>query len=463
MFQSPRGTFDILPADQPYWRHIRDHVEAWCARFGYERIDTPIFEEAALFTHATGQGTDIVEKEMYTFEDRSGDLLALRPEGTPNTLRAYVQHGMASLPQPVRLYYWAPSFRYERPQAGRYRQFWQFGCEAIGEADAAIDAEQIELCVRLYDSLGLRNIQLQLNSIGDATCRPAYIDSLRAYYAPRLDVVCPDCRQRYERNALRLLDCKNPACQPIIAEAPVITHHLCADCSAHFASVRAYLDEIGIAYVIAPRLVRGLDYYTRTVFEFVPEGGGQQSTVGAGGRYDGLMETLGGRPTPGTGFALGIDRLVLNLKEAEAYVPPLPRAEVYVAYQVEEARGAATRVASALRSAGIGTIAGAGRSLKSQLRQADALGMTYTVIIGRQELASGTAQVRRMADGGQYHVDLEDLPKALASLLDTGVEMHASYDQHRVDQDVGAAMTFGTPTQLQQDTGEGYVGPPPRD
>ena len=415
MLQAPRGTLDILPEEQKYWRYVREHVERWCARFGYERIDTPLFEDASLFVHGTGEATDIVEKEMYVFEDHGGETLALRPEGTPNTLRAYAQHGMASRQQPVRLYYFAPAFRYERPQAGRYRQFWQFGCEAIGEADASVDAEQIELCVRLYDSLGLSGLTLLLNSIGDANCRPAYVQALRDYYAPRLDAACADCRARYERNALRLLDCKNAPCQPLIAGAPLIVDHLCGECASHFAEVRSYLDAAGIIYTLAPRLVRGLDYYTRTVFEFVPVGGGQQSTIGAGGCYDGLMEAIGGKPTPGTGFAIGVERVILNLKQREVAVPEIDRPAVYVMHQGEGTRPTAMRLAAELRLAGIGAYAGAGRSLKAQMRQADALGVAYAVIVGPDELARGEAQVKRLSDGEQKHVRFEELARALAA------------------------------------------------
>lgn len=426
MFQAPRGTTDVLPEEQPHWRFVREQIELWSARFGYERIDTPMFEDAALFVHGTGQSTDIVEKEMYTFTDRSGDLMALRPEGTPNTLRAYAQHGMASRSQPVRLYYWAPSFRYERPQAGRYRQFWQFGCEAIGEADAAIDAEQIELVAALLGALGLGDVILLLNSIGDDGCRPAYIALLRAYYEPLLDAACTDCRGRYERNALRLLDCKNERCQPLIAAAPHIADHLCEPCASHFAETRRFLDALGIAYTIEPRLVRGLDYYTRTVFEFVPPGGGQQSTIAAGGRYDGLMESLGGKPAPGTGFALGLERLILNLKERGVAPTDIPRPAVYVAYAAGEARPTVMRVAAELRRGGTGAIAGAGRSLKAQLRQANTLGVAYTVIVGQRELADGTVQVKHMAGGGERHVAQAGIAEALAALMAADAEAAAS-------------------------------------
>ena len=270
MFTAPRGTADILPAEQPYWQRVFKEAEELCRLFGYARIDTPIFEEAALFERGVGSATDIIQKEMYVFEDRSGEKMALRPEGTANVCRAYLQHGMQNLPQPVRLYYVSPTFRYERPQAGRRRQHMQFGCEAIGESDAAVDGELIELVWRLYENLGLKDLVLLLNTIGDRKCRPAYLKALKAYYKGHVDDLCRDCRDRYERNPLRLLDCKQESCQPVIAAAPKMSDHLCDECRDHFDALCGYLDALSIPYKIDPHLVRGLDYYTRTVFEVQP-------------------------------------------------------------------------------------------------------------------------------------------------------------------------------------------------
>jgi len=417
LFTAPRGTADILPDEQPYWRRVIDEAERLCQRYGYARIDTPIFEEAALFGRSVGQTTDIVQKEMYVFEDRSGTTMALRPEGTASVCRAYLQHGMQNLPQPVRLYYLAPSFRYERPQAGRTRQHMQFGCEAIGEADAALDAEVIEIAWRLYDSLGLKNLVLLLNTIGDQRCRRRYLKALRSHYKGRLDAVCPDCRDRYERNPLRLLDCKKEGCQAAIAAAPRMSEYLCDECRDHFAALCGYLKALDIPYELDPHLVRGLDYYTRTVFEIQPRGGGAQSTIGAGGRYDGLMEELGGKPTPATGFATGIERIVRNMKRHKAPVPSAPKPQAYVAHQTADARAAAVRLASLLRREGLTTVLAVGdRSLRSQMRQANTLGAAYVLILGEEELLKGTVQVRKMADGSQ-----RELPQsaAIASLKST--------------------------------------------
>ncbi|MFQ5879641.1 MAG: histidine--tRNA ligase [Dehalococcoidia bacterium] len=405
MFRAPRGTVDVLPEEQPHWHYLAQKAEAVCQLYGYARIDTPIFEEAALFTRGVGETTDIVAKEMYIFHDRGGAAMALRPEGTANVCRAYLQHGMHSRPQPVRLYYWGPIFRYDRPQAGRQRQFTQFGVEAIGEADPAIDAEVIEVCWHLHQALGLQGLVLQLNSIGCPLCRPRYIEGLRAYYADKLEHLCRDCRARFQTNPLRLLDCKEEQCQPIIGGAPHTLDYLGSECADHFDALRRYLEALSIPFAINPRLVRGLDYYTRTVFEVQPPQEGAQATISAGGRYDGLIELLGGRPTPGVGFATGIERIILNLKRQEVPVAPSSPPRVFVAFQTEAARPAALQLASQLRRSGVSAIAAAGsRSLKSQMRQANTLGVPYVAIIGQEELAAGTVLLRRMDNGSQKTV-----------------------------------------------------------
>jgi histidyl-tRNA synthetase len=352
---------------------------------------------------------------MYVFEDRGGDRLALRPETTASVCRAYVEHGMSSRPQPVRLYYFAQKFRYDRPQAGRYRQHTEFGVEAIGDGDATVDAEVIDLLSTFYQALGIGGLTLHLNSIGDAACRPAYIEGLRTYYRDSLSEVCADCRVRYEKNPMRLLDCKQEQCQPVIADAPTIAERLCEPCAAHFAALRSHLDALGITYELDARLVRGLDYYTRTVFEFMPPEEGAQSTVGGGGRYDGLIELLGGRPTPGAGFGSGIERTIINLKRQGAPVPEIEPPRVYVAHTSERAQVAALRLAQGLRARDIATVVGTGgRSLKAQLRHADALGARYVAILGEQELAKGEVTLRDMRDGQQRAVAEDELASQVA-------------------------------------------------
>jgi histidyl-tRNA synthetase len=409
-YKAPRGTQDILPEDQPYWDFIRDAAARLSKTFGYEAIETPVFEEASLFTRGVGESTDIVQKEMYIFKDRGGLDLALRPDGTAPVCRAYLEHGMHNLPQPVLLWYWNPIFRYDRPQAGRYRQHHQFGVEAIGEESAMVDAEVIELLWRFYEEIGLTNLTLQLNSIGDQKCRPQYLEVLRDYYRDKLDHVCDDCRARFDRNPLRLLDCKQERCQPVIAGAPPITDYLCDDCAAHFADLMALLEAAEIPFTLNPRLVRGLDYYTRTVFEVIPPEEGAQSTIGGGGRYDGLIELLGGRPTRGVGFATGIERIILNLKRQGAAAPQRHLPQVYVAVQTPSARIPAFRLASDLRGAGISVVTAAGeRSLKAQMRHADALGAVYVAILGENELAENAATLRQLSDGTQETVPLADI------------------------------------------------------
>jgi len=416
LYKAPRGTVDILPEEQPYWRWVYDKATRLCEIYGYSRIDTPIFEEAGLFVRGVGQVTDIIQKEMYVFEDRSGETMALRPEGTANVCRAYLQHGMRNLPQPVRLWYWGPIFRYDRPQAGRQRQFTHFGYEAIGEDDPAVDAEIIELAWRLYQELGIGDLALHLNSIGDPVCRPAYLEALRHYYRDKLRLVCADCRVRFWKNPLRLLDCKVEGCQPVIAGAPPFTDHLCDACAQHFQQLRSYLEALAIPYAINPRLVRGLDYYTRTVFEIQPPEEGAQNTIGGGGRYDGLIEELGGKPTPGIGYATGVERIILNLKRVGAQPPPVPPPTVFVACQTAAARAAAVRLAGELRRAGVAAVLAVGdRSLKAQMRQAGAARAVYAAIIGQEELASQTVVLRRMADGQQERVAVGQVAQWLAS------------------------------------------------
>ncbi len=407
-FQAPRGTADRLPDEQKYWRYIESHATDVARRFGYGRIDSPMFEDAGLFVRGVGEGTDIVEKEMYVFEDRGGDHLTLRAEGTAPVCRAYLEHGMHNQAQPVRMYYLCPVFRYERPQAGRFRQHHQFGVEAIGDSDPSVDAEVIELAWTFIQGIGLSDITLLTNSIGDGQCRPEYIAALKSYYQGQTANLCPDCRQRLERNPLRLLDCKVETCRALGEEAPKSVECLCADCQTHWDRVRSYLDAAGIPNRVDHRLVRGLDYYTRTVFEIQPAVEGAQSTICGGGRYDGLIEQLGGRQTPGIGFGSGIERLALNLRRAETAVPDEPSPRYLIATIGEDARVEGVRLASRMRNAGVGAIlANGGRALRGQMRQANALGMAATVIIGDDEVRDGTVVVRDMATSSQETVSVE--------------------------------------------------------
>ena len=414
MYRAPRGTTDILPGAQAYWHHIAQKAAGLCQLYGYERIDSPIFEDTGLFARSVGDDTDIVEKEMYTFEDRGGNKITLRPEGTAPVCRAYLEHGLHNLPQPVKLYYITSIFRYERPQKGRLREHHQFGYEAIGDDDPAIDAEVIDMAWQLFQSLNLQQLTLILNSIGCKKCRPEYLAVLKDYYARYPREICPECKVRLGRNPLRLLDCKQPPCQQIANSAPRSVDHLCPQCADHFTRLKGYLKLLKLPFEVNHRLVRGLDYYTRTVFEVQPDVEGAQSTLGGGGRYDDLIEELGGKPTPAVGFATGIERIILNLKRQNIPVPALPRPQVFIAHIGDEARDEALKLASMLRRSGTGVMeATGGKSLKAQLRQANNLGARYTVIIGEEEVKSGTAILKDMTTAQQKSVPASELQELL--------------------------------------------------
>ena len=414
MYRAPRGTTDSLPQEQAYWRYVEQKAAYICQLFGYERIDVPTFEDARLFSRGIGEGTDIVEKEMYVFADRGGNQLALIPEGTASICRAYVEHGMHNLPQPVKLYYLTSVFRYERPQAGRYRQHHQFGYEAIGDDDPALDAEVIDTAWQFFQSLGIGRLLLQLNSIGCKKCRPDYLSALKDYYVKYEDKLCSDCQARLVRNPMRLLDCKQPSCQQIADAAPRSVDYLCPECAEHFNHLKRYLGLLNLPFTINHRLVRGFDYYTRTVFEVQPEIEGGQGTIGGGGRYDNLIEEIGGKPTPALGFATGMERIVLNLKRQTIPVPPLPKPHVFIAYVGGDTKDEVIKLAAKLRQAGIGVIEATGnKSLKAQLRQANNFGARYTVIIGEQEVKTGTVILRDMTSAQQETVPLSQLTELL--------------------------------------------------
>jgi histidyl-tRNA synthetase len=410
VYQAPRGTVDILPEEQVYWRYVEQKAAAICSLYGYERIDTPTFENTKLFARGIGDGTDIVEKEMYSFKDKGDNDITLRPEGTASICRAYIEHGMANLPQPVKLYYLTSIFRYERPQAGRLREHHQFGYEAIGDADPVVDTEVIEMAWRFFQSLGLEKLSLLINSIGCKECRPNYLETLRKYYQRHSDNLCKDCRTRLERNTLRLLDCKQSGCQQFVNNAPKSIDYLCEDCGQHFNLLQKYLDKICLPYSVNHKLVRGLDYYTRTVFEIQPELEGGQSTIGGGGRYDNLISELEGKPTPAVGFATGIERIILNLKREGIAAPALYEPSVFIASMGDNARETAVKLSSDLRNAGIGVVQSTGtKSLKAQLRQANNLQMQYAVIIGDEEVASQTVILKDMAGNSQENLPVDCL------------------------------------------------------
>jgi histidyl-tRNA synthetase len=403
---APKGTYDVLPADQPLRRLVVGCAEQVFERYGYRRIDTPTFEETRLFSRGVGLSTDIVRKEMYTFQDLGGRSMTLRPEGTASVARAYAQHGMHTLPQPVKLYYHSPMFRYESPQSGRYRQHHQLGVEAIGSGAPELDAEVIGVLFALYARLGLEDTALRVNSMGCHECRPSYSVTLRGFLASRSHTLCKDCRERAALNPLRVYDCKLDSCRTLLEEAPKLVEHLCEQCGAHHRRVQECLDLQGISYTADPTLVRGMDYYTRTTFEFSCGLLGAQSGIGGGGRYDDLVESIGGPAVPGVGFGTGIERIVLALAQSgKADVPKIPLG-VYVVAMSGEARMPAFELAHELRVLGVPTdLDYASRSAKGQMTQAARSGASYAFIIGEQEMATGTVTVRELGAGSEFKVD----------------------------------------------------------
>jgi len=413
MYQTPTGIRDILPEDWPYWRHVLATAERLAGFYGFERIETPIFEFTEVFERGVGEGAAVmVDKEMYTFTDKGGDSLTLRPEFTAGIMRAYLQHGMRVWPQPVKLYTIGPIFRQERPQAGRYRQHTQWNVEVVGEIDPAVDFEVMSIAWSLFSELGFRGLSFQVNSIGcpNPDCRPRHLAALVEYFAAYRERLNEVDRRRLDVNPLRLLDSKEAGSQPLLDAAPRSIDFLCDECRSHFETLRGYLDQAAMPYTVNTRLVRGFDYYTKTVFEVWAEGIGAQAAVCGGGRYDGLIELLGGPPTPGIGFGSGVERLIAVLKEQGVQPPALPGPTVQVSYTGKEAPGqqakqAALALVAELRRAGVGALLPFGdRSLKSQLKAADKAGVAYVVIVGEGELQSGQWTIRTLADSSQQAV-----------------------------------------------------------
>ena len=405
-YKSLTGVRDVLPDEQPYWRHIEKKIYEITTLYGYNRVDPPILEETALFIRGVGDTTDIVEKEMYTFQDKGENLVTMRPEFTAGFMRLYLENGMHKLPKPVKLFSIGPIFRYEKPQSGRFRQHTQFNVEAVGEQDPALDVEVMSIAWQLYAELGFKGLKFQLNSTGCPKCRPTYIETLKAYYRNHIDEICEDCKRRLDRNALRLLDCKKEQCQPIIAKAPVISEHLCEECQEHFGKLNTYLNLAGRTYEINHRLVRGLDYYTKTVFEVWAQGIGAQNAMCGGGRYDGLIEQLGGEPTPGIGFGSGIERIIMSMQEQGLQPDPLPQPSVFIAHFGEAARQASIRLTFWLRENHIGTLLSFGdKSMKAMMRDANRRDAKYVLLIGDNELEKNVIAVKNLQDGTQ-----EDVP-----------------------------------------------------
>lgn len=412
-FKVPRGTQDILPEQTGKWQKVESILRELCRVYRYKEIRTPIFEQTELFQRGVGDTTDIVQKEMYTFEDRGGRSLTLRPEGTASAVRAYVEHKMFGAPdQPIKLSYIGPMFRYERQQAGRYRQFVQFGVEAIGSADPAIDAEVISLAMDIYQTVGLKDLKLVINSLGDKETRDAHRTALINHFKPSIEEFCADCQKRLEKNPLRILDCKVDHGHPLMKTAPALTHYLTESSAEYFRQVKNYLEILGIEYVVDPNLVRGLDYYNHTAFEIMStsEGFGAITTLCGGGRYNGLVEDIGGPDVPGIGFAMSIERLLLALEAEGIELDIQDNLDIYVVAIGEEAKQKAVELLSSFRTKGISAdMDFIDRKMKAQMKSADRLGARFVIVIGESELEESAVHVKEMESGKQEKIEFHDL------------------------------------------------------
>ncbi len=412
MINIPKGTKDVLPAQSYKWQFIEETARSVAKTFNFREVRTPVFEHTELFQRGVGETTDVVNKEMYTFEDKGGRSVTLKPEGTAGVARAFIENGLASSPMPVKTYYITPAFRYERPQAGRLREFHQFGFEAFGSASAETDAEIIFAASSFLDKLGVKGVKLEINSIGCPICRNEYNKALKKYFAPHLETMCPTCRTRYEKNPLRMLDCKEEGCKKITAGAPQILDYLCEDCKSHFEKVKSLLTGLGLEYTVNSRIVRGLDYYTRTVFEFLSGEIGSQSAVCAGGRYDNLLSQLGGNPLPAIGFAAGLERLLLLMENTGVAFPEEQKPLIYLAGMDESSRALCFKIAAELREKGVcAEIDLMARSVKAQLKYADKIGAKHVAVIGESEMQSGEVSLKKMSDGSVRTVKIDDLYK----------------------------------------------------
>lgn len=404
---APRGTKDVLPNESYRWNYLEAKLRDVARRSGFSEIRFPTFEDINLFCRGVGDTTDVVQKEMYDFVDKGGRHIALRPEGTASVVRSVIENGLYAKGLPIKVYYIAPNFRYEKPQAGRLREHHQFGIECFGSYDAGADAEVIGVADRMLRELGIAGVSLHINSCGCPKCRPGYHAALKAYFKAREEELCPTCKDRLERNPMRILDCKSPVCKEIAADAPVISDYWCEDCVAHFEKLKAHLDNCNIAYVVDPRIVRGLDYYTNTVFEFIVDCIGAQSTICGGGRYNGLVETLGGPATAGLGFGSGLERLLLTMEAQGIEIPNPDVPDIFVAAMGEAADFCAAKLVSDLREAGLAAERDTlGRSLKAQMKYADKLSARVSVVIGDDEVASGKVIIKNMQNGEKVECSL---------------------------------------------------------
>lgn len=416
--RAPRGTKDVLPSEVYKWNYVENLFRSVCNRFGYKEIRTPIFEETRLFQRGVGETTDIVQKEMYSFKDNGGREITLKPEGTAPVVRSFIENKLYSDPQPTKLFYVTPCFRYERPQAGRLRAFHQFGIEVFGTDDPSVDAEVISVAMHFFKELGLKNLELRINSIGCPDCRKRYNQVLREYLKEKLPNLCDTCKDRYDRNPMRIIDCKVESCKREIKDVPWMLDYICDTCKEDFDKLKENLSLMGIDYLVDPSIVRGLDYYTKTAFEIVSNKIGAQGTVCGGGRYDGLIEELGGPPTPGVGFGMGIERLLLTLDNNEISIPTPKALDVFIIATEENSRKEATRLLYQLREKGFSADKDyMNRSMKAQFKTADRLNVAYAIIVGEDELSRNAVLIRDMRIGEQTEVALSDVSIRLSDML----------------------------------------------
>ena len=404
-----KGTQDTLPKESYKVQYVESAVRETAENFGFFEMRTPVFEHTELFQRGVGETTDVVQKEMYTFEDKGGRSITLRPEGTAGAVRAFLEHGLFNEALPQKIYYLTSCYRYEKPQAGRLREFHQFGVECFGAGEPSADAEVISLANEVFNYLGIDNLALEINSIGCPECRKEYHKALKEYFEKYKNDLCETCLGRLDRNPMRILDCKSPICSKIASEAPTVLEFLCDDCKKHFESVKKYLDAMGIEYTVNPQIVRGLDYYTRTVFEFVSKEIGAQGTVCGGGRYDGLIAEMGGQPLPACGFGMGIERLLLLMEAQKTPIPPAKKCELYIASLGENANLKASEIATELRNEGMSVqFDTVGRGFKAQMKFANKIGARYTLVLGDNEIETGDIKLKNMETGNEIEMKLEN-------------------------------------------------------
>lgn len=409
LIKAPRGTADILPPESFRFRYIENSLAEIASVFGFREIRTPVFEFTELFNRSVGETTDVVQKEMYTFEDNGGRSFSLRPEGTAGCIRAFLEHGLFNEPLPQKYFYLTSCYRYEKPQAGRLREFHQFGVESLGTDSPAADAEIIALAKHIFDFFGIDGIWLEINSIGCSKCRRNYHDALVKYFNSKKDELCETCLTRLEKNPMRILDCKSPLCSAAAADAPTVLKYLCGECAEHFDSVKKHLDAMGIEYKVNPRIVRGLDYYTKTVFEFMTSSIGAQGTVCGGGRYDGLIGQLGGNAMPASGFGMGLERLIFLIDEQRTALPEEPRIRLYIAPASPKYNLEVMRLIDRLRDKGVSALTDLGeRSVKAQMKYAGKKNVMYTMILGADEIESRRANIKNMDDGSITELSLDN-------------------------------------------------------